>query len=140
MLVLVVEDEPISALSATYELEQAGHLVVGPAATLSEALRLARRYQPQLALVDIDLENMGDGIELARHLRGLGIASVFMSAQHRLADRNSDLALGLLGKPFNPVDVPRSVAVIDALLQGEEPPPLPRSLQLFSTSIATTHH
>lgn len=132
MLILLVEDEPISAWSTTCELEQAGHLVIGPAATSDDALRLAHKFHPDLALVDIDLQQGGEGVELARELRDMDIASVFVSAQSGVAVENSELALGLIGKPYNPADMPRSVEVIDAVMHGVEPPtPSPSSLHLF---------
>src|SRR5687768_9701583 len=77
MLILIVEDEPISALSIIAELEHAGHVTLGPAGTFEEGLELALTGHPQLALVDIDLVHKGDGIELAKRLRELHIAAVF---------------------------------------------------------------
>jgi CheY-like chemotaxis protein len=106
MLILLVEDEPISALSVTLELEGSGHRVIGPATSLDEALQLAHRHGPELALVDIDLKHHGDGIELARRLAEMEIPSVFVSGQGPLARAHSDLALGYISKPFNPADLP----------------------------------
>ncbi len=133
MLILVVEDEPICALSTVAELEQAGHETLGPAATLEEGLELARNGHPTLALIDIDLMHAGDGVELAKRLRELHIAAVFVSAQHPAAFQNQDLALGFIGKPYNPSDLPPSIEVISAILEGKSPPEasLPRALQLF---------
>ncbi|HWK49702.1 MAG TPA: response regulator [Steroidobacter sp.] len=133
MLILVVEDEPICALSTVAELEQAGHETLGPAATLEEGLELARNGHPTLALIDIDLMHAGDGLELAKRLRELHIAAVFVSAQHPAAFENQDLALGYIGKPYNPSDLPPSIEVISAILEGKSPPEasLPRALQLF---------
>lgn len=134
MLILIVEDEPISALSIIVELEHAGHQTLGPAATLEDALELALTGHPKLALVDIDLVHKGDGIELAKRLRELHIAAVFVSAQGHTAYDNRALAMGFIGKPFNPSDLPRSIDVISAILDGKPPPPppLPRTLQLFN--------
>jgi CheY-like chemotaxis protein len=133
MLILVVEDEPICALSTVAELEQAGHTTLGPAATLEEGLELARTGHPTLALIDIDLTHAGDGLELAKRLRELHIAAVFVSAQHPSAFQHQDLALGFIGKPYNPADLPPSMEVISAILEGKSWPEasLPRALQLF---------
>lgn len=136
MLILIVEDEPICALSTVAELEHAGHETLGPAATLEEGMALARAGHPQLALIDIDLMHAGDGIELARQLRELQIASVFVSAQHPSAYENRHLAVGFIGKPYNPADLPPSIEVIAAVLEGKQPPAalLPQALQLFTES------
>jgi response regulator NasT len=133
MLILVVEDEPICALSTVAELELAGHRTLGPAATLEEGLELARNGHPTLALIDIDLMRAGDGVELAKRLRELHIAAVFVSGQHPSAFENRDLALGLIGKPYNPADLPPSIEVIAAVMEGKSFPQasLPRALQLF---------
>lgn len=132
MLILVVEDEPVCALSTIAELEHAGHQTLGPASTIEEGLELARTGHPTLALVDIDLAHKGDGLELAKRLREMHIASVFVSAQSRAALENCSLALGYIGKPFNPADLPPSIDAISAILEGKDPSPsVPRTLQLF---------
>jgi len=132
MLILVAEDEPICALSTITELEHAGHETLGPARTLEEALTLARAGHPTLALVDIDLGRRGDGLELAKCLQEMDIVSVFVSAQSCEALENCSLALGFIGKPYNPADLPLSIEAICAILEGREPPArMPRTLQLF---------
>jgi DNA-binding response OmpR family regulator len=133
MLILIVEDEPICALSTVAELEHAGHKTLGPVATLEEGLELARSGHPTLALIDIDLMHAGDGLELAKQLRELHVAAVFVSAQHASAFQHQDLALGFIGKPYNPADLPPTIEVISAILEGKAWPEasLPRALQLF---------
>jgi len=133
MLILVVEDEPICALSTMVELEHAGHETLGPAATLEEGLELARTGHPALALIDIDLMHAGDGLELAKRLRDLHVAAVFVSGQHPSAFAHQDLALGLIGKPYNPADLPSSIEVIEAIMNGKAFPraSMPSALQLF---------
>jgi CheY-like chemotaxis protein len=131
MLVMVVENELVSALCVVEELLGAGYAVLGPAVAPDQALDLARREHPQLALVDIDLVCRGDGLELARRLREMNIATLFVSASYMPESQHRHLALGFIGKPYNPADIPPSVAVVAALLAGDRPPKAPRSLQLF---------
>jgi DNA-binding response OmpR family regulator len=132
MLILVVEDEPIAALSAMWELERAGHDVIGPARTQKEALELVRERHPELALVDIDLSEAGEGVELAKDLRELSVASLFVSAQAQLAEHHRDIALGFLAKPYSSTELIRSVNVVEAVLKGEATPPsAPNALRLF---------
>lgn len=136
MKILVVEDEPISALSITWELESAGHTVTGPAARIEDALRLVRLCRPDLVLLDIDLEQEGDGLKLAETFREMDIATVFVSGKGSVASQHSELALGFIGKPYNPADIPRSVAAIGAVLSGQTlPEPMPLSLRLFDSII-----
>jgi len=133
MRILITEDEPLIALSLAMELEQAGHEVIGPAATIEASLMLARAHRVDLALLDIDLQQRGDGVIVAQRLREMDIPSVFVSGQDAVAHDNADLAVGYIGKPYNPADIVRSVAVIDAVLHGVQPPPppIPTSLELF---------
>lgn len=134
MKVLVVEDEPISALSITWELASAGHTVIGPAPTMEDALRCVRQRRPDLALLDIELQKEGEGVELAKKLHEMDIPTVFVSGVATLARKHSELALGFIGKPFNPADISQSIAAIGALLTGQEPPAsIPVSLRLFNT-------
>ncbi len=53
--VLIVEDEPFIALDIAYGVEQAGGVVVGPATSVAEALRLIEAERPDAAIVDVDL-------------------------------------------------------------------------------------
>jgi two-component system, cell cycle response regulator DivK len=65
--VLVVEDNPTNMTLAVFLLESAGHTVLR--ATDAEAgLTLARREQPQLILMDIQLPDM-DGLEATALLK-----------------------------------------------------------------------
>ena len=134
MRVLVVEDDAIIALSAAGVLEEAGHEVVGPALGAEQALAIARRDKPDLALVDINLNGHAEGVELARVLRReLGVPSLFVSGQIAAAQSNRDAALGLLRKPYDPASLAGALPAAEAVLQGRTPPPppVPRALELF---------
>jgi two-component system, response regulator PdtaR len=111
MVVLVVEDEAIIAFCSAAMLEGAGYAVLGPAHTSAEALELASSKQPDVALIDIDLEIPEAGIGLARQLHAeYGTAIVFATGRFEQAQLNSDIAVAALAKPFDPADLPRIVA------------------------------
>lgn len=79
--ILIVEDQEVVAADLKERLVLRGYAVCGIAATVAEALELARRQQPELALVDIRLDGDMDGIELAQILRHeLDIPVIFLSA------------------------------------------------------------
>ena len=66
---LLVDDHPILRQGLASVLNQQAHLCVcGEANDAAEALALAERLQPDLALVDLSLRN-GDGVELLKDLR-----------------------------------------------------------------------
>jgi two-component system, response regulator PdtaR len=107
MVILVVEDEAIIAYCSAAMLEDAGHAVLGPAHTSAEALELARKRKPDVAVIDIDLEIPGAGVGLARHLRSqFGTAIVFATGQADAARAHSDMAVAVLAKPYDPADLP----------------------------------
>ena len=65
--VLVIEDNPANMMLATFLLESAGHTVLS--ATDAEAgLTMARREQPHLILMDIQLPGM-DGLAATAQLK-----------------------------------------------------------------------
>lgn len=134
MRILVVEDEPLLAMTLEASLLDAGHQVVGTAATASRALEIAEKATPELALVDINLRDGSSGIDVARELlRRWGAPSLFVSGQSRAAHANQDAALGYIDKPYTPETVVASIEVAKVVLGGGHlaPPEVPRGLELF---------
>lgn len=131
MIVLIVEDEPIIAISLALVLEAAGHAIIGPVRSSREAVELCRQQRPALALVDINLEGRPDGVALARTLKQQGIPSVFLSAQHAQALANRDAALGFIAKPYTATNVCESLEVVAAMLAGRPPPAHTGVLEMF---------
>lgn len=66
--VLLVEDHPMMVEGLRISLERAGLDVCGAALTAAEGLELARRHQPQVAVLDFNLPD-STGAELAAQLR-----------------------------------------------------------------------
>ena len=102
--VQIVEDERIIALDLRSGLEQLGFDVVGIAANEPDALRLAEAATPDLVLMDIHLDQGGDGIQAAREIRErLAVPVVFLTAygEPETLRRAADAApYGYLLKPF----------------------------------------
>jgi DNA-binding NarL/FixJ family response regulator len=68
---LIVDDNPRFLAAARALLEREGIAVVGVASTCAEAVRLAGKLRPDVALVDIDLGEES-GFDVARRLAGAG--------------------------------------------------------------------
>ena len=82
-LVLVVEDEFLIALDLEQLLRRRGWRVLGPAATVAEALQLLRGETPDVALLDVNLR--GEPVTpVAAELRARGVPFVLASAYDRL--------------------------------------------------------
>lgn len=138
MRVLIVEDEPLIAISLASELEGAGHEVLGPANEPQHALSLAIQHRAEIALVDIGLHGTPRGVDLAHTLQEqCAIPVLFVTTQRALAHANADAAIGVITKPFNPADIAPSVQIARAVSRGEAPPArtIPRSLELFPASV-----
>lgn len=101
---LVVEDEALSAEAVCMALSDLGHMVCGTAATEAEAVEIAGRDRPDVALMDVRLAG-GDGIAAARRLHtDYGIRSIFLSgyADHGMMARITETyPLGVVHKPFS---------------------------------------
>ena len=65
--VLLAEDESAVAAALAEQLRALGHRVVGEAASGDEAVRLAAKMHPDVAILDIKMPD-GDGIEAARRI------------------------------------------------------------------------
>jgi two-component system OmpR family response regulator len=118
--VLVVEDEPsiadVLAIALRYH-----RFEVMTAGTVREALALAERTRPDVALLDVMLPD-GDGRVLGRRLRAgqPGLALVFLTARDSPAEVVGALGFGddYITKPFNIDEV---IARISAVLRRTLP-------------------
>jgi DNA-binding response OmpR family regulator len=109
-LVLIVEDEFLIAMDLELVLQRHGWRVLGPAATVAEALRLLRSETPDVALLDFNLH--GEPVTpVAEELRARGVPFVLASAYDRHGPAVVPALAGVpnLGKP---TDERRLLAVL----------------------------
>lgn len=134
MRILVVEDEALIAMVLVEVLAEDGHEVIGPAATVEQALALCEDAPPQLALLDITLQGGGSGLDVARALfRRWGVRSIFASSQVCEARRARDIALGCIRKPYVTETVLRSIEAARAVVDGAPPPRPPAGFESYAT-------
>jgi DNA-binding NarL/FixJ family response regulator len=97
--VLIVDDHALVAIGLQLALCARGWEVQttdGP--TASDVLDLARRFEPQVVLLDIDLgEEIGTGIHLIEPLRAAGALVVMLTAETRRAVLAACLEQGAAG-------------------------------------------
>jgi DNA-binding response OmpR family regulator len=114
--VLVVEDEFLIAMDLEELLRRHGWRVLGPAATVDQALRLLRGGTPDVALLDINLR--GEPVTpVAEELRARGVPFVLASAYD--AHELGAVALAKAPSVGKPTDERRLLA---ALLQAVAAP------------------
>jgi DNA-binding NarL/FixJ family response regulator len=78
---LIVEDEPLFAMSLTVDMQAFGFDTCDVAATAQDAFLHAMEDPPDIVLMDVNLEGGREGIEAARWLREVcDIPVVFVTA------------------------------------------------------------
>lgn len=110
-MVLVVEDDPANAVLVETVLTRAGHRVLMTSEGAS-ALDIARRWIPDLVLLDVSLAGSITGFEVCRALRAdpatAAIGVLMLSGWAFESDIEAGHAAGAdgyLAKPFNTVEL-----------------------------------
>lgn len=107
--VLIVEDEHLIALDLRDILEGAGHTVVGHATNQAEALKLAKRGKPDVAMMDMDLQDGGSGLDAAAALGSkFQVPVLFLTGDSGFLVRAMALPiepLGYVSKPYQPAEI-----------------------------------
>ena len=103
--IMLVEDEKVVAADIEECVKGLGYHVVGSAASGTEALRLAVKTKPDLALMDIKLKGPLDGVDVAGALyEQLRIPVVYLTAHadSEILERAKKTApAGYVLKPFD---------------------------------------
>lgn len=107
--ILVVEDDAIIGGDIALTLEELGYEVVGPAFNIAESKEYALEYKPQLAILDIHLENNNDGIELGHWFNeNLPVPIIFLTAyaEEKILDKAKEVhPMYYLLKPFTKINL-----------------------------------
>ena len=108
--ILVAEDEPVVAFDLCDTVEEAGFEVVGPHAGVSAASLACDRATPDLAILDITLED-GEVYALAERLTAQNVPIIFHSGRHAEADVKARFPRATtVIKPCPPADMLGAVA------------------------------
>lgn len=106
--ILIADDDSLHVMSLRQQLEDLGHQVVAEAYTGREAVMLAAKLQPDLALLDIVMPDM-DGIEAARRISAhhpIPILLISAHSEDSLAQRASEAGIfAYLVKPVAAQDL-----------------------------------
>ena len=108
--VLVAEDEPFIAFDLAVAIEDAGGVVVGPAATVAEALALLESNHVAAAILDVNLcdRDISPVAELLLARRVPVIFHTGLGVPEELSARFSNLVVHL--KPLDPEQLIRQLA------------------------------
>jgi two-component system, response regulator PdtaR len=138
MRVLLAEDETIIRLDLRDLLERAGYEVCAEAKDGEEAIALARREQPDIAILDVKMPKL-DGIDAARRIleeRPIPIVMLTAYSQGELVSRAVEAGVfGYLVKPFREADLLPAIRAASA--RHEELVALREEAQSLAEALAT---
>lgn len=113
--VLIVEDEPITAADIAACLNQIDYTVSGIAYNYEDAMDELTQNQPDIVLLDINLENDADGITIASHIhQHLAIPFVFLTAyadRKTLENAKKTEPFGYIVKPFDEKNILATIEI-----------------------------
>jgi CheY-like chemotaxis protein len=132
--ILIVEDEILIALELECLLQDAGHEVLGIAASSEEAIAQAIHLQPDLAFVDVHLTDGPTGVEVARYLSDeLAVMVLFMTANVKRIPEDFASARGIVPKPYTERGVRQA---LDDIMAGADTAPDPNPEASFIPAVA----
>lgn len=112
--IMIVEDEDLIALDIQEILEEASHIVVGRASNMADAVELAARTKPDIAILDVNLKGDGNGMDTAEALGSQhDMRVLFLTGRSDFLVRAMAMEtepLGYVDKPYQPADILKAVA------------------------------
>lgn len=114
--ILIVEDDPLTAMSLETGLVSMEFEICGVASDYRQAVKLIRAEKPDLLLVDIELgEGQADGIAVAREMKRLRPGPILyltgMTEEEVFEEARETEPVAYLQKPFRVSEVARQVVL-----------------------------
>ncbi len=115
MNILIVEDDAVISQLIEHYLIEFGHKVIGSAYNSARVLDLIHNLKPDLIMLDINIEGIRDGIDIAHIIdEKYSIPYIFITAhsdQNTLQRAQKVNPLAYLLKPFREEDLRVSIAI-----------------------------
>jgi CheY-like chemotaxis protein len=123
--ILIVEDNEMNRDMLSRRLERRGY-TIAIAVDGGDGVEKARTEAPDLILMDMSLPVM-DGWEASRRIKGdpatAAIPIIALTAHAMTSDRDKSLKAGCNDYDTKPVELPRLLGKIEALLKNPPAPP-----------------
>ena len=107
--IIIVEDEIIIALDLKLRLENLGYEIIHTAFNGEDAIKRTGETNPDLILMDIQLNGEMDGINVAQQIRRLyNIPFIYLTGSYEdsLIDRAKQTnPVGFINKPFDETEI-----------------------------------
>jgi CheY-like chemotaxis protein len=141
MQVLVVEDDFMLADCLADALLDDGHTVCGIAATVAEALVLARQHHPDVAVVDMQLRGRERGSDIAEQLKESGdlgqTGILYVTGEAERVFREARVGHACLSKPYTLSALGSALKIVREIAgEGFTSRVLPRGLRLLHSTAA----
>ena len=134
MKVLIVEDDLMIADMLEEVLLTHNYRVCGIAATVTEAVALALREKPDLAIIDLRLADGGLGTDIAAHIadkRGLGILYATGNAANVVL--TSAQGQACISKPYSEASLLRALNIVTEIVTtGKASLPYPKGFKVLT--------
>lgn len=116
--ILIVEDEVLISERLKQIVKGFGHDVLGICNSLSSVMQFDLTQKPELALLDIRMNGINEGVEVAKIMKANQIPFVFITSfsdKDTLQEAIMQGPLGYIVKPFSSVEIKKVISNI----QGE---------------------
>lgn len=144
--ILIVEDDMIIATNISLQLSGLGYDVIGIETRGEEALGHAKLNTPDIILMDINLRGTLSGIETVKFIQqSIDIPIIYLTANSdevTFASAKATHPYAFISKPFNPVDLERTVALVHEQLSTKKSNSSDRvsEMQVLSDRIFIRHN
>lgn len=112
--IYIVEDEPLIAMTIETALKKQGFAICGDADNVDDAIQEIEKTNPDLILVDINLDGNKDGIDLALYLDSENIPYLYLTSQtdpQTIARVKETSPLGYIVKPFTETSLRTNIEI-----------------------------
>jgi len=107
--VLIVEDDPLIAEDISESLKEIGYIIAGMAYDSDEAFTMLRTCNPDIVILDINLESQKDGIEIGEYIQtNMQIPFIYLTSysdKSTLERAKKTRPMAYIVKPFDERDL-----------------------------------
>jgi DNA-binding LytR/AlgR family response regulator len=114
--ILIVEDEVLISEHLKRIILNLGYQALEICEDYKETIEILKTETPDLAFLDIRMNGIDEGIEIAKHLRILGIPFIFITSfsdKDTLKNAINQQPLGYVLKPFSKEDIQEQLELIE---------------------------
>ena len=109
--VLILEDEPVTAMLLAKLIAGMGHGVLGTVGSVAEAIATAQRVRPDLMIVDKRLRD-GSGIAAVETIIATGFVPHIIASGESRGDFPRHPCAAVLEKPYRPAELGKAIQAV----------------------------